>query len=180
MRLQWFLNCNDQALNKDTKIGALLELQEGVQNSKHSNKNILGLEGSVRNSLKKKKNVTHTNVLVCPKRTEFDYMNSSTVKIQEVHDTFCPRTFFTFISDCHPHITQKQVGLRIRSHYTKIEEQCKDYLHFTCDSGYPTCCKTLHIKTQPMRRLATSHPIYLTWALLSTLLHAQLHVAQIV
>lgn len=51
IRLQWFLNCNDQELNKEIKKEALTELQEGFQNSKHSNKNILGLEGSVRNSL---------------------------------------------------------------------------------------------------------------------------------
>jgi hypothetical protein len=48
--LQWFLNCNDQELKKKIKQGALIELQVGFQNSEHSNKNTLGLEGSVRNS----------------------------------------------------------------------------------------------------------------------------------
>lgn len=67
------------------------------------------------------------------------------MKIQEVYDTLCPCTFFTFISDCHPHITQEQVGLRIRKHYQKIQEQLKDYLHFTCaNSRYPTCCNTAY------------------------------------
>jgi len=72
-RLQWFLNCNNQELNKEIKKEALIKLQEGFQNSKHSNKNILGLEGSVRNSFHKnffiQIIVTHINVLMCSKRT---------------------------------------------------------------------------------------------------------------
>lgn len=55
------MNCNDQELNKYIKKEALKELQEGFQNSKHSNKNISGLEGSVRNSLHTHKKKINTN-----------------------------------------------------------------------------------------------------------------------
>jgi len=73
VRLHWFLNCTGQELNKEIKKEALIKVWEGFQNSKHSNKNILGPEGSVRNSLHTQKFffiqiiITHINVLMCSK-----------------------------------------------------------------------------------------------------------------